>query len=380
MVESYYDVIIVGGGPAGLVASLELAKQGFKVAVLEKKFYPTHKVCGEYLSNEVKPYLQSVGLDTEELALPDINKIIITGLSGQKLFSSKLPLGGFGISRFLLDDMLHRLSIKHGAEIFTNTRVKQIMYEDNFFTVKTGSEDFKAPIVIGSYGKREVLDKELNRDFMKEKSGFMAVKYHVRADFPNEVIGLYNFKHGYCGISRIEDNKLSVCYLTDRINMDNCSTIQEMERNVLYKNKALQSFFNNAESLFDQPKVISELSFVSKPIVENHVLMCGDSAGFITPLCGNGMAMAIHSAKLVSKIIAGNMKPRHHLSDYVRIKIEEMYIREWDINFKRRLNWGRKLQLFFGNRFLTETALIAGNMPGFKSFIIKQTHGDTISC
>jgi menaquinone-9 beta-reductase len=380
MAENLFDIIVVGGGPAGLVASLELSRAGFKVALLEKKFYPSHKVCGEYLSNEVKPYLQSLGFNLDNMNLPHINKLIITGLSGHKLFSSKLPLGGFGISRYLLDETLYKITQKFGTEVFTNTRVKHIQFADDFFTVKTDNIIFSAPIVIGSYGKREVLDKELNRKFIKEKSPFMAVKYHLRADFPKGNIGLYNFKNGYCGVSSIEDDKLSVCYLTARKNMDNFRSIKEMEHEILFKNKALENIFKNADHLFDQPKVINEISFSLKSPVENHVLMCGDSAGFITPLCGNGMAMAIHAAKMLSTVIAENIKPSYHLSHLSRRRIEENYKAEWNNMFGRRIKWGKKLQYFFGNKFLTDSALVAGNLPGLKKFIIKQTHGVEVPC
>ena len=55
--------------------------------------------------------------------------------------------------------------------------------------------------------------------------------------------------------------------------------------------------------LFEKPEVINEITFEKQDPVSNHILMCGDAAGMITPLCGNGMAMAIHSAKILSGLI-----------------------------------------------------------------------------
>ncbi|MCU0471065.1 MAG: FAD-binding protein, partial [Arcicella sp.] len=56
-----YDIIITGGGLAGLVSSIILAKAGKSVLVIEKKKYPFHRVCGEYISNETRPFLTSIG-------------------------------------------------------------------------------------------------------------------------------------------------------------------------------------------------------------------------------------------------------------------------------------------------------------------------------
>ena len=51
------EVLILGGGLAGLTSAIHLLKLGLQVTVIEKNNYPKHKVCGEYISNEVLPYL-----------------------------------------------------------------------------------------------------------------------------------------------------------------------------------------------------------------------------------------------------------------------------------------------------------------------------------
>ena len=58
-----YEVVIIGGGLAGLSAAIDLKKRGRSVGLIEKASFPRHKVCGEYVSNEVLPYLQSIGFD-----------------------------------------------------------------------------------------------------------------------------------------------------------------------------------------------------------------------------------------------------------------------------------------------------------------------------
>jgi flavin-dependent dehydrogenase len=61
------DVLIVGGGLAGLTAALHLARQHLSVLLIEKETYPHHKVCGEYVSNEVLSYLRFLNADPVDL-------------------------------------------------------------------------------------------------------------------------------------------------------------------------------------------------------------------------------------------------------------------------------------------------------------------------
>ncbi len=299
-----YSAIIIGGGLAGLTSSIELAKRGFKVLLIERKSYPHHKVCGEYVSNEVKPYLIRLGLNLEALRVSELNQLWFTSPKGSSLVTD-LDMGGFGVSRYLLDEALYKLALSTGVEFRLKTTVTAIEWEQEEFRVQTSEdESLTAEMVIGAYGKRTRLDKQMNRQFMSIESPYVGVKYHVRATFPTNVIALHNFKNGYCGMSAIEDDKYCLCYLTRRSNLKDAGSIEEMEQSILCKNPHLKEIFTQAEFLYSKPEVINEVSFARKECVENHVLMAGDSAGLITPLCGNGMAMAIRAGNMVATQVA----------------------------------------------------------------------------
>ncbi|HET6244556.1 MAG: hypothetical protein H0V01_08640 [Bacteroidetes bacterium] len=171
---------------------------------------------------------------------------------------------------------------QENVEIFTNTRIKSVLYLRNYFNVKLDNNSIiSSKIVIGSYGKRDLLDRQLNRDFFKAKTGYMAVKYHIKTSYAANEIGLDNFKDGYCGISKIEEDKYCLCYLTKRSNIAGLNSIKQMEEEVLYKNSRLKHIFEHSEFLFSKPEVINEISISPKSLIENHILMCGDSAGMI---------------------------------------------------------------------------------------------------
>ena len=197
----------------------------------------------------------------------------------------------------------------------------------------------------------------------------------MRTQHPNNLIALHNFRGGYCGISNIEEGKTNLCYLTHRSNIKRFKSIQDMERSVLYENVHLRNIFENSEFLFEKPETINEISFETKEPVWNHILMTGDAAGMITPLCGNGMAMAIHSAKILSDLV----KKHFEGGSINHSQLEREYTSIWNKTFSKRLWLGRQIQnKLFGSEWTSNLAvnLAIYSKPVAKT-IIRNTHGKT---
>jgi flavin-dependent dehydrogenase len=377
--SNIYDVIIVGGGLAGLTCAVELGRAGRKVLLIEKKAYPYHKVCGEYISNEVLPYLRSLGFDPIAFGAADIRRLRLSTPAGKNIYT-KLDLGGFGISRYTIDNELGKLAVAKGAEVLTGTKVTDIAFTNGLFTVANNNDTYAAKLVIGSYGKRDTLDKKLKREFIRQHTGYTGVKYHIEIDYPADEIGLDNFKDGYCGISKVEGNTYNLCYLSYRAPKDEFKSIPELEEKVLFKNPVLRDIFSRAKFKWDAPLVITQISFAPKKPVENNILMCGDTAGLITPLCGNGMSMAIGGAKLLTGLIEESGILQHdQIPEAARKQLEGAYEQLWNKRFKTRLYWGRTIQRFFGNTGLTSTFLNTVHaVPPLERKLISLTHGEII--
>jgi menaquinone-9 beta-reductase len=365
------ETAVIGGGLAGLTSAIALAGEGLPVTLIEKKSYPFHRVCGEYVSNEVLPYLQSIGADPAPLQPAAISRFMLTSPKGVTL-ESPLDLGGFGVSRYTLDQHLYQIALSRGVQVRQHTTVQDVQFTNNRFVLKlSGGDTVESEVVLGAFGKRSALDRQLNRSFFAKRSPYIGVKYHLRLDMPTDLIALHNFEDGYAGISAIEDGRYCFCYLTTRENLRRHGTIPAMEQAVLYQNPHLRRIFAEAEFLYEQPEVINEISFATKTCVEDHMLMCGDAAGMITPLCGNGMAMAIHAGKLAAEQVMTYFE-----SGRDRQALETGYTRAWKAQFERRLQVGRTVQRLFGSPFLSEVAVgTLRHMPAAVRLIMRQTHG-----
>ena len=369
-----YDVAIIGGGLAGLSLSILLRHQGYSVIVFEKESYPVHKVCGEYISMESWEFLCSLGLQLQHMQLPIIKNLFLSAPNGTS-FVTKLPLGAFGISRYKLDYQLAQIAKAKGVVLKESTRVDAVNFNDHFQIV-FGQQQITSKVCCGAYGKRSNLDVKWKRKFLEKKdrrlNNFVGVKYHVETDWPEDVIGLHNFENGYCGISKIEDDKYCLCYMTRAENLKRSGNdIKGMQENILYENPHLKKIFSQSYFLENFPVAISQISFSTKTPVEDRVLMIGDAAGMITPLCGNGMSIAFHTGKIAASLIDLFLKG---VMD--RKQLEETYTRQWQQHFSKRLQTGRTLQKFFGAKRLSNLFV-----NSFKTFpflahpLIRMTHG-----
>jgi flavin-dependent dehydrogenase len=145
-----------------------------------------------------------------------------------------------------------------------------------------------------------------------------------------------------------------------------------MERQVLFRNPYLKNIFMDSHFIFNKPEVINEISFETKGPVENHMLMTGDAAGMITPVCGNGMAIAIRSGKLLAEAVVGYCN-----GTFNRAALEQKYATVWRNNFATRLWFGRQIQSLFGNPGLSNAAVnLSLHAKPLASLIVRQTHGD----
>ncbi len=370
-------IVIVGGGLGGLTCAIHLAKENIPVILIEKDSYPKHKVCGEYISNEVLPYFDFLDIHLEALQPVTISRFVISTQDGNTI-QSQLPLGGFGISRFSLDHYLWKKAESVGVQLL-NDQVLDIVYSDNSFQIKTATQGvITSTYVIGAFGKRSALDNVLERSFASKKSPWLAVKAHYHANFKQDTVALHNFDGGYCGLSKVENDRVNACYLVSYDSFKKHKNIEVFQEEVMYKNKHLHSFFKEAKPLFDKPITISQVNFDKKQAIEEHIFMLGDAAGLIHPLCGNGMAMAIKSAQILSELLISDYKRTTKLS---RIEIERYYIKHWKSSFAKRLYTGRILQKILLNKNMQKASyILASTIPSIVPRIIKQTHGDPLIC
>lgn len=375
MTTTNYHVAIIGGGVAGLTLAIQLADAGYSCIVFEKNKYPFHKVCGEYVSKESKAFLERLGLNLSAYHLPEINRLHVSSPSGT-LLKHKLDLGGIGISRYLLDHALYQLAKQKGVVVLEECKVQQCSYAENGFSIQTAQGNYTAELCAGAWGKQSNMDSSLKRKFTtgikKKEKNYVGIKYHVKLSFPDDLIELHNFKNGYCGISKIENETCCICYLTAAENLKKYNgNIKQMEEEIIKENPILKTYFESAQFLFDEPLAISQVRIGYKSAVEQQVFLLGDAAGNMAPLSGNGMSMAMRSSLALYSFMNDYFNRR-----ITREELNSRYEKFWKKQFKRRIQISAGLQSLLKNKTLTNvTITILKGIPFLRNAVVRSTHG-----
>jgi len=388
MKHDFFDVVVIGGGPAGCSAAITLAQLGVNVLVIEAKEYPHHKVCGEFLSAECERILDSLGLFNvkQKLKAVRINSVRVIS-PNNRIWEADLPKPALSISRSLLDASLAARAIETGIELRTGTTVTSITgnLKDGFeCTCRTalGLHHVRSKAVIAAYGKRSQIDRKLGRRFLKEVYPFIGLKAHYAGPSISNRVDMFTFKGGYCGLSNVEDGSVNVCLLC---HASTFSTLRnqthltfDMERFINWmqsQNSLLAEWFSKSQPVhpdFDQWLSIAQIPFTKKNQVENDILMVGDAVAVIAPLAGNGISMALQSGNLAAVCLYSYLNGRIDVQS-----LFDSYTKRWEEKFTRRIQVAKLIQPLMLNSFLIEQGIkIVNFIPSLGALAIAQTRDD----
>lgn len=380
MTELTTDILIIGGGPAGSTAALYLSQLGFDITLVEKKIFPREVLCGEFLSKEVTDVLKDLNLFEDFLALKPnkLNSFRAIDDSGIEL-NSELKFDAYAMKRSVLDlFLLNKARIKNVKIIQPAEVISTIKTSSDFISVieeDNGNKyQIKSSLVIAAYGKQNILDKKLGRDFVNKKSNLNGVKFHLPINllknlFSDE-IRIYTDAELYCGMNQVSDTEMTVCFLENRKQ----SKIPSRERliEVIKSNSHFKKVFD--EDSIDYIKSTNiygtgNIYFGKREVVENGIIMVGDAARVIAPLAGDGIGMAMESSKLLFDIIK-----EYNLDDSNRDKIYSLYRKRYEKIFNRRLTTAKIIQRMILNKRARLTGFgLAKNYPSLLPYLIKFT-------
>lgn len=374
------QILIIGGGPAGSTTALYLSKLGFDITLVEKKEFPRETLCGEFLSKEVIDILKEVNAFDEFISRKPnrLNSFRAIDASGKEL-KSALKFDAYAMKRSVFDSILLEKVKSVNVHVIQPSEVISTIKSESKFTSQIEDSsgqimNIKSKLVIAAYGKQNILDKKLKREFVGKKSYLNGVKFHLPVNLLessfSEEIRIYIDDELYCGMNQVSDTDMTVCFLENRRQ----SKIPSRERliEVIKSNSHFQSVFSDEAIEYIKTASIygtGNIYFGYREVIENGIIMVGDAARVISPLAGDGIGMAMESSKLLYEVIRS-----YNIDIIHRDKIYSNYKKQYEKLFNKRLSTAKIIQGIILNRKSQKLGFgIANRYPSIIPYLIKYT-------
>lgn len=372
------DVVVIGAGPGGCAAAYHLQQAGWRVSLVERRPHPVNKLCGEFLSADGVASLARLGLQdiTSVSTAPAIGEVLLSSVSGRS-WQAPLPMPGLGWSRQGMDNALIDHCSRIGVNVIQGLRIHGVQGNDErgydvYGSSATGEKALTSRLVIGAFGKQSVLHRKLGRQRPSTASHLMALKLHIPGGCTPGRVELHLFPGGYVGLCEIEGRQTNLCLLTETSAFQHAGRHYERfchERLAL--NPLLRQRLDDLQPTWQEVVAVGNLNFGPQPRTSGGVLMVGDSAASISPLCGDGMSMALRTGELVVPLAHRFLK-----GEWSGQALRQAYDQQWRQEFSRRLRLGGMLQQLFFQPFLSSPAMaLLHSYPSIGQWLIRCTRG-----
>lgn len=301
------DVVIAGGGPAGALAALILARAGARVRVFERARFPRHKLCGDTLNPGALAVL-SRHLDLAPLVArsDDIHGMLITGPGGVQVRGVYGEgIAGRAVTRSVLDDWLLRQAERAGAQVEEGVAVKAAQVSGGCIagvTLATAAVH-QARMVIAADGRRSTLAFSRRLAHQPDRPRRWAIGAYFTGVTGCETMGEMHVRRGhYIGVAPVPGGVTNVCVVVPHAAGDQpIGPLPDLIRSRLHADPALRERFS-AAAPEGQPVMLGPMAVDAVGAGEPGLLLAGDAAGFIDPMTGDGLRLALAGAELAAAV------------------------------------------------------------------------------
>lgn len=324
-----YDVIIIGGGPAGSTAGYLLSKYGYNVLIIDKEKFPRPKLCGGLVSLKTLDLLYNIfGVTPSSLYKKGILNYIsnhheIYYKFERYITRNKSTIPFFYTDRTIYDNFLFEKAKEAGANVLEGENIKNIDITSRQVSLSNG-KIINSKFLIGADGANSVVRQEFIKKGLvdgKKIKHNMATGLEVYIDrnlikdeyFDHPILLFGIVKWGYAWIFPNKDRIVVGFGALNRKNKGNfINAMNEILNAVKIDPKSI-------EKIHGHP--VPYGNFVYEPVFDNRVMLIGDAGCYVDPMYGEGLYFSSKTAEFASLAIQKYFNKVNLIGPYYKNRI-----------------------------------------------------------
>ena len=307
------ESLILGGGLAGAMAGLRLARAGRDVVLVEREPGAQHKVCGEFLSPEATEYLRQAGVDPVGLGAAAIERVRVSVKN--RMVETELPFRALSVSRRVLDEALLARAEQAGCQVRRGVAVHRLSRcGAGWAAQQSNGEAVLGRDVFLATGKHDLRGWKRPNGV---QGGLVGFKLHWRLATPQTetlrgFMDLFLFRGGYGGLALVEGDTANLCLVVVRSELVAAGGWQGLFARLCAENALIAERLSEARPLWGKPLAISPIPYGYVCDTEDELWPVGDQAAVIPSFTGDGMAIALHSGAMAAEIYLSGGSPHDY--------------------------------------------------------------------
>ena len=338
-----YDLIIVGGGPAGATAALYAQRRGLTTLLLDKEHFPRDKICGDALSGKTVAILHELDLLEEVGALPGaaINRIVFSSPDTtaadidltrfemrNSLTDTTLPMEGFVIRREIFDHFLFEKARTVADRTIEGFTVSDLITDGQQVcgvrgrTEESAELEFRASLILGCDGYNSIVSRKSGLYGHQSKHWMVALRQYftgvsdltdqIELHFIDEVLP------GYFWIFPLENDRANIGIGVSHNDIKANGIHLKDTLKAATQSETFRERFKNAKPLEEPVGWNLPVGSKRRPAHGAGFLLLGDAASLIDPFTGEGIGNALYSARFAVETAVEATKVNDYSASFLR--------------------------------------------------------------